>query len=47
MLFSFVKPVSPGNDSGLEVISVYWHFVDAMWVLIFSTIYIWSAFLGS
>ncbi|MGH2364691.1 MAG: cytochrome c oxidase subunit 3 [Chloroflexota bacterium] len=47
VLFSFVKPVSPGNDSGLEVISVYWHFVDAMWVLIFSTIYIWSAFLGS
>ena len=46
VLFSFVKPVSASNDSGLEVISIYWHFVDAMWVLIFSSVYIWSAFLG-
>ncbi|MHB8620235.1 MAG: cytochrome c oxidase subunit 3 [Chloroflexota bacterium] len=46
IIFSYIKPVVPGNDSGLEIITIYWHFVDAMWVLIFSTIYLWSAFLG-
>jgi heme/copper-type cytochrome/quinol oxidase subunit 3 len=26
----------------MEVISLYWHFVDAVWVLIFSIVYIWA-----
>ncbi len=43
---SIKAPVSKSNDSGLEVLSIYWHFVDAMWILIFSAVYIWSAALG-
>lgn len=28
--------------AGVEVISWYWHFVDIMWVAIFSVVYLWS-----
>ncbi|MGH2470559.1 MAG: cytochrome c oxidase subunit 3 [Chloroflexota bacterium] len=38
--------MSKSHESGLEVVSLYWHFVDAMWILIFGTIYVWSAVLG-
>ncbi len=27
---------------GVEVVSIYWHFVDAVWVVIFSLVYLWS-----
>ena len=26
-----------------ETVSWYWHFVDAVWVVIFSVVYIWTA----
>jgi len=29
---------------GLEAVSVYWHFVDAVWVVIFSLVYLWTLF---
>jgi len=29
------------TPSGFEAISMYWHFVDAVWVVIFSIVYIW------
>lgn len=32
------EPSSPAMDS----ISLYWHFVDAVWVVIFSTVYLWG-----
>lgn len=28
--------------SAVQVISIYWHFVDALWVVIFPTVYLWS-----
>ena len=28
--------------SGLEAVSLYWHFVDAVWVVIFSVVYLWT-----
>ncbi|MBV8084125.1 MAG: heme-copper oxidase subunit III [Chloroflexi bacterium] len=34
------------GESAFELVSIYWHFVDGMWVLIYSVVYIWSAFLG-
>lgn len=43
--FSYAVELPRGNDSGLEIVTVYWHFVDAMWVLIFGVIYLWSAVL--
>jgi len=31
-------------ESGVEAISLYWHFVDAVWVVIFSVVYLWTLF---
>jgi heme/copper-type cytochrome/quinol oxidase subunit 3 len=28
--------------SAMEAVSVYWHFVDAVWVVIFSVVYLWT-----
>jgi len=27
---------------GVELVSVYWHFVDAVWIVIYSLIYLWA-----
>ena len=29
------------KPSGFEAVTMYWHFVDAVWVLIFTVIYLW------
>jgi cytochrome c oxidase subunit I+III len=29
------------HSSGFEAVSMYWHFVDAVWVVIFSVVYLW------
>jgi heme/copper-type cytochrome/quinol oxidase subunit 3 len=29
------------NSSGFEAAGMYWHFVDAVWVVIFSVVYVW------
>ena len=34
------------HSSAVNTISLYWHFVDLVWVVIFSVVYIWS-FLAS
>ncbi len=39
--------VSPRREhvdpaSGIEAVSLYWHFVDAVWVVIFSVVYLWT-----
>lgn len=31
---------SPEEHRGVEVPGIYWHFVDAMWVIVYSTIYL-------
>jgi cytochrome c oxidase subunit III len=31
---------SPEQHRGVEVPGIYWHFVDAMWVIVYTTIYI-------
>ena len=32
------EPTAPAVDA----ISIYWHFVDAVWIVIFSVIYLWA-----
>ena len=32
--------MTPVNRSGVELISWYWHFVDVVWVVVFSVVYI-------
>jgi cytochrome c oxidase subunit 3 len=31
---------SPAEHRGVEVPGIYWHFVDVMWVIVFTTVYI-------
>jgi heme/copper-type cytochrome/quinol oxidase subunit 3 len=30
------------RSSAVETVSLYWHFVDVVWVIIFSVIYLWA-----
>jgi heme/copper-type cytochrome/quinol oxidase subunit 3 len=32
------------KPSGFEAVAMYWHFVDVVWVLIFTLIYLWPLF---
>jgi heme/copper-type cytochrome/quinol oxidase subunit 3 len=45
-LTSFRTSIPHSRESSLELISLYWHFVDGMWILIYGVVYFWSAFLG-
>ena len=31
---------TPEEHRGVEVPGIYWHFVDVMWVIVFTTVYI-------
>ena len=31
---------SPENHRGMEVPGIYWHFVDIMWIVVYTTVYI-------
>jgi heme/copper-type cytochrome/quinol oxidase subunit 3 len=33
--------VSRERDEGIRAVAAYWHFVDALWVVIFSVVYVW------
>lgn len=35
------KKFSP-NSEALSTIAIYWHFVDAVWIVIFGVVYMWS-----
>ena len=37
---SFRGHFSPEHHHGVEVPGIYWHFVDVMWVVVYTTIYI-------
>ena len=37
---SFRGHYSPEAHRGVEVPGIYWHFVDVMWIIVFTTVYI-------
>jgi cytochrome c oxidase subunit III len=37
---SFRGHYSPDEHRGVEVPGIYWHFVDIMWIIVYSTVYI-------
>jgi len=37
---SFRGHYSPEAHRGMEVPGIYWHFVDAMWVVVYTTVYV-------
>ena len=34
----------PAKPAAFEVVALYWHFVDGVWVLIFGVVYLWAFF---
>jgi cytochrome c oxidase subunit 3 len=40
MVRSFRGHYSPEEHRGVEVPGIYWHFVDVMWLIVYSTVYI-------
>ena len=39
-VFSFAARLRPEHGERLEVLSMYWHFVDAVWVVVFTVVYV-------
>jgi cytochrome c oxidase subunit III len=37
---SFRGHYSPESHQGMEVPGIYWHFVDIMWVIVYTTVYV-------
>lgn len=42
LLFSLRGSITTAHAAKLEVLSLYWHFVDAVWVVVFSVVYIFG-----
>lgn len=40
-----LKSASPGKSTALDLAVLYWHFVDLVWVLIFTLVYVWGGAL--
>lgn len=40
LIFTLMGKVDSGHAERLEVLSIYWHFVDAVWVVVFTVVYI-------
>jgi cytochrome c oxidase subunit 3/cytochrome o ubiquinol oxidase subunit 3 len=40
LLFTFVGDVGRQHVERVEVLSMYWHFVDVVWVVVFTVVYI-------
>jgi cytochrome c oxidase subunit 3 len=39
-LFHFATRLRPEHAERLEILSMYWHFVDAVWVVVFTVVYV-------
>jgi cytochrome c oxidase subunit 3 len=39
-IFSFSGRVGIEHSRRVEVLSLYWHFVDAVWVVVFTVVYL-------
>jgi cytochrome c oxidase subunit 3 len=40
MIFTLLGKVEPAHSERVDVFSMYWHFVDAVWVVVFTVVYI-------
>jgi cytochrome c oxidase subunit 3/cytochrome o ubiquinol oxidase subunit 3 len=40
LTFAFLGHVGPEHTYRLDVLSLYWHFVDAVWVVVFTVVYV-------
>ena len=40
MIFTLLGKVEPAHSERIDVFSMYWHFVDAVWVVVFTVVYV-------
>jgi cytochrome c oxidase subunit III len=40
MILTLLGKVEPAHNERVDVFSMYWHFVDAVWVVVFTVVYI-------
>ena len=40
LLFGLAGRVGPEQSARVDVLSLYWHFVDAVWVIVFTVVYV-------
>src|SRR6266404_2458956 len=40
LLFGLAGRVGPEQSTRVDVLSMYWHFVDAVWVVVFTVVYV-------
>ena len=40
MIFALLGTVKPAHSERAEIFSLYWHFVDAVWVIVFIVVYV-------
>jgi cytochrome c oxidase subunit 3/cytochrome o ubiquinol oxidase subunit 3 len=40
LLFGLAGRVGPEHSARVDVLSLYWHFVDAVWVVVFTVVYV-------
>ena len=38
--FTFLRFVTPAHAARFEVLAIYWHFVDIVWVVVFTVVYL-------
>jgi cytochrome c oxidase subunit 3 len=36
----YARRLAPSHDVTVEVFSLYWHFVDVVWIFVFSSLYL-------
>ena len=41
LIRSFIPHIYQGGHYGVTAISIFWHFVDVLWIVIFSLVYLW------
>ena len=39
---SFLPGIYEGGEQGVQATSLFWHFVDVIWILLFVLIYVWQ-----
>jgi cytochrome c oxidase subunit 3 len=40
LIFSLMKALRPEDTKRIEVLALYWHFVDCVWVVVFTVVYV-------
>jgi cytochrome c oxidase subunit 3 len=40
LIFGLAGRVGRNHATRIHVLSLYWHFVDAVWVVVFTTVYV-------